>query len=104
MMVVHDVRKPFAIEHAIHVLRLGLRVGVEIAIVVVADVLLIEPRQPVQRPLLFILFLHVPVGDEVHAVGIGVDEENDDVVENSQRLGVVGGEDLIDRLHQHLGA
>ncbi len=42
MMVVHDLRKPLDVHRPVHVLRLGLRRHVEIAIVVVADVLLVQ--------------------------------------------------------------
>ena len=38
------------------------------------------------------------------AVGVGVDEQDDHVIEDAQRLGVVGREELVDRLHEHLGA
>ncbi len=49
VMVVENLRQPLVIEHAVDVLGLGLRRGEEVAVVVVADVLLIEPRQPGER-------------------------------------------------------
>ncbi len=104
VMVVDDLREPLAIQHAVHVLRLGLSVSVEIAVVVVADVFLIEARQSRQRPVLRILVAHVPVGDQVHAVGIGVNKENDDVIENAQRLLIVEVQELVNHLVEHLGA
>ena len=36
--------------------------------------------------------------------GLAVDEKDDDVVEDAERLGVVGGEKLVQRFHEHLGA
>ena len=81
-----------------------MRVGVEIAVVVVADVFLIEARQSRERSVLRILVAHIPVGDQVHAVGIGVNKENDDVVENAQRLLIVGIQELVNHLVEHLGA
>jgi hypothetical protein len=104
MVVVNDLREPLVIQHAIHVLGFGLRVGVEVAVVVVADVFLVEPRQAGERALLGILGAHVMVGDQIHAVGVGVHEEDDDVVEDAQRLGVVGAEELVQRLDERLSA
>jgi hypothetical protein len=44
VMVVDDRRIPLAIQHPIHVLALGLRHHVEVAVVIVPDVPLIEAR------------------------------------------------------------
>ncbi len=97
VVVVHDLREPLVVHDAVHVLRLGLGVGVEVAVVVVADVLLVQPRQAGQTTVSSGPWLaHVPVGDQVHAVGIGVDEQDDHVVENAQRLLVLGGDELVD--------
>ncbi len=58
--------------------------------------------------LLGIGLAHVPVRDQLHAVGIGVRGEDDDVVQNAQRFGIVARHHLVDELHQlvraqHLG-
>ena len=52
VMVVEDLRQPLVVEHAVDVLGLRLRRREEVAVVVVADVLLVEPRQAGERALL----------------------------------------------------
>ena len=84
------------------VLRLRLCGHEEVAIVIVADVLLIQPRQLGQRTLLRIRIAHVPVGHEIVAVWIRMDEEDDDVVENAFRLVVVAADHLVDHLAELL--
>ena len=104
-MVVDDLREPLVVHDSVHVLGFGLGVGVEVAVVVVADVLLVQPWQAFRRALLGVLgAVHVVVRDQVHAVGIGVDKENDDVVQDAERLGIVGDQELVERFHEHLGA
>src|SRR5205085_8394457 len=45
----------------------------------------------------------VPVGDDVHAVGVGRgDEDEDRIVENLTRLRVPRGRQLVGQLHGHL--
>ena len=74
-----------------------------------ADVLLPEARDVVgSLALLGNRLAHVPVGDQLHAVGVGVHGQDDHVVEDAQRLGVVARDHLVDELHQlvraqHLG-
>ena len=91
VVVVENLRQPLVIEHAIDVLGLGLRRGEEVAVVVVADVLLVEPRQAGEAALRRIGIPHVPVGDEIVAVRVGMDEEDDALVEEAHRLLVGGG-------------
>ena len=50
------------------------------------------------------LLAHVPVGDQLHAVGIGVDGEDDDVAQEAHRLFVGAADELIDRFRQLLRA
>ena len=92
VVVVNDVRKPIKIEDAVHVPRLGLRVGVEITVVIVADVLLVEARQTGESAFLRVRFAHVPVRAQVHAVGVGVNQEDNNIVEDAKRFGVRGRE------------
>ena len=86
--------------------RLGFGLGdhVEIAVVVVADVFLVEAGDAAHRPFFRVGFPHVPVGDELQAVGIDRDGEEDDVVQNAERLGVVAADHLPDQLDQVLRA
>ena len=51
-----------------------------------------------------ILVAHVPVGDELHAIGVGVDGEDDHVAQEAHRLFVGPADELIDGLHQLLRA
>ena len=78
---------------------------VEVAVVVVADVLLIEPRQAAGAALLLRSGVaHVPVGHQLHAVGIGVHGEDDHVAQEAHRLFVGLADELIDGLDQLLRA
>ena len=104
MVVVHDLREPLHEQLPVHVLGFLQIRHVRIAVVVVARVFLVEPRHAGQRALQRILLAHVPVGDEIVAVGIGVRGENDDVAEEARGLGIVLADQLVDRLHQLLRA
>ena len=103
VVVVHDLREPGQVHPPVHVRGLVLVRDVEVAVVVVADVLLVEARD-VHPARLGIGVLHVPVGDELHAVRVRVHEDDDHVVQNPQRLSVVPGEELIVCLDQLVGA
>ena len=112
VVVVDDLREPLVEHLPVHVG--GFRhVGhVEIAIVVVADVLGVEPRQLVHAALARLFerrvgilgAAHVPVGDEVLAVGVGLDVELDGVVEEAHGLRVGAADHLVDLLHELLRA
>lgn len=84
------------IQDPIHVSGFGLGRGVEIAVVVVPDVLLVKPGDASSRPRFGRRLPHVPVGHEVMAVGVGVDEEDDAVIKNAPGLRVV-------TLDEHVG-
>ncbi len=104
VVVVHDLRKPLDEQLAVHVGGF-LHVGhVEIAIVVVADVLGVESRQAVHGALERVLLAHVPVGDQFLAVGVGLHVEHDDVVEEAHGLFVGAAHHLVDPLHELLRA
>ena len=94
MVHVDDLRLPLppgVLEHA----RLDHVQHVGVAVVVVADVLLIQPRQArelVRRADV----LHVPLGD--HLVAVGIDrrpQQDDDVVEHRFGIGVVRAVDQV---------
>ena len=104
MMVVHDRGIPLAIHHPVRVGALRHVHHVEIAVVVVADVFLVQARDAVRRSLLLVALAHVPVGDELHAVRIDERTENDVVVQNPLRLGIGFRIQPIDRLDQLLRA
>ena len=102
VVVVENLRQPLVIQDAVDVLGLGLGRGEEVAVVVVADVVMVEARQPGGAPLQRIRVAHVPVGDELVAVGVGVHEQQDALVEEAQRFLVAAADHLVDRLHQLL--
>ncbi len=102
VMVVHDLWIPLAEEDAAHVGALGHVVHVEVAVVVVADVVLPEARCAAGRAFGDAFFgyrlAHVPVGDEVHAVGVVENAEDDVVMEEAEGFGVGEGVELVDGL------
>ncbi len=104
VVVVEDLREPLVVQHTIDVLGLGLRGREEVAVVVVADVLLVQPRHAGETALLRHRAPHVPVGDEIVAVRVGVHEQHDDVVQQAQRLVVVAAHHLVDHLAELLRA
>ncbi len=104
VVVVDDLRVPDAGEDAVDVGGLGLIAGEEVAVVVVADVLLPEAGDAVEQALGGVGVAHVPVGDELHAVGVGEGAEGDVVVEEAHRLRVGFGVELVDGLDELLGA
>ena len=104
MVVIEDLREPLVVQHAVDVFGLGLRRGEEVAVVVVADVLLVQLRQVRQAPLLGIRRTHVPVRNQIVAVRIGMHEEDDHVVQNPHRLFIGAADHLVDHLAELLGA
>lgn len=104
MVVVDDAGEPLDGHLAVHVGGFYLAGEEKIAVVVVADVLLVEPGEVRHAALEGIFFAHVPVGDEFLAVGVGQDAEDDVVVEDTESFGVVAADELVDGLHKLLGA
>ncbi len=99
VMVVHDLREPFDEQLAVHVGGFLHVRHVEIAIVVMADVLRVEPRQARHAALQRILFAHVPRRDEFLSVGIRERIEPDDVVQKPHRFRIVAAGHLIHHFH-----
>jgi hypothetical protein len=93
-----------SVSSAIHVLGLGLGRAEEVTVVVVADVLLIEFWETAELPLQWVRAAHVPVGDQVVAIRIGVHEQDDDIIEQAQGFFIIAAHELIDRLTQLLCA
>ena len=84
--VVHELRIPLDEQNAILVRRLFHVHRDRIAIVVVADVFVVKPREAAERALLLVGDVHIPVGDELDAIGIRHGHEEDVVVEEAHRL------------------
>ena len=104
VVVVDDLRIPRPVHLPVHVLGFRLEGRVEIAVVVVPHVLLVEDGDPAGGALRLLLGPRIPVRDEVHPVGVRVDEEDDDVVEDPHRLVVGPAHELPQRFHQLLRA
>ena len=102
MVVVDDLREPLLVEDAVHVDRLGLAREVEVAIVVVADVLLVGPWEPGQRAQRRFALAHVPVRDQFMTVRVGVDRQHDDIAEEPERFRVRAADQLIHGLDELL--
>ena len=93
VVVVDDLRQPAPVEDAADVARLGVVVGVVVAVVVVADVALVEHGDATDS-----LGRHVGVGDQLHAVGVGRADEEDHAIEDATRFLVVLGHHAPDEL------
>ena len=104
VVVVDDLGIPRPVHLPVHVLGFRLEGRVEVPVVVVPHVLLVEDGDPARGALRLLLDPRVPVRDEVHPVGVRVDEEDDDVVEDPHRLIVGPAHELPQRLHELLRA
>ena len=99
VMVVDDLRKPLEEHLAIHVGGLRHVRHVEIAVVVVADVVLKQGWQATQAALRRVGFAHVPVRHQFLAVRIRQHAEQDVVVQNPQSLRVGTAHHLVNFFH-----
>ncbi|MBA7651892.1 hypothetical protein ES703_59721 [subsurface metagenome] len=70
MLVVHDLRKPLAVQHPVYSFSLRLCDHVKVTIIIVADVLLIQAGKSPHRPLGWFLFPHIPVRNQLHSIWI----------------------------------
>ena len=104
MVVVHDLGEPLLVEDTVHVDRLGLAREVEVAIVVVADVLLVGARESGQRAQGRFTFAHVPVRNQFMAIRVGVNRQHNHVAEEPERLSVRSADQLIHGLDELLRA
>ena len=63
---------------------------------------MVETRKPTGGPLKGVLLPHVPIRHQIVAVGVGMDEEDDDVIQESEGLLVIHTHHLIDGFHELL--
>lgn len=103
LVVIHvGLRQPVPVHEFRDVLRLDQVEREAVTVVVVARVLLIEPRQArglVPGSHVF----HVPVRDHLRAVGIDRGKDDaDDVVQHAHRLLVISGEGVVNELRRGL--
>ncbi|MNQ42812.1 hypothetical protein D3C85_565210 [compost metagenome] len=103
VVVVDDLREPLAEELAVDVGRLGHGRQVVVAVVIVADVLLVQDRDRGELALQRVRVAHVPVGDQLHPVRVQRREQDDGVIQNAQGLGVLGGQPFMHGGDQGLG-
>ncbi len=104
VVVVDNLRKPLVIKDTIDRLGFGLVRHVKIAVVVVPDIFLVEPRDISVRAFGHIRLAHVPVRDQLHAVGIDQTAEQDHIVKKAPGLVVLTAAHLPDGLDQLLCA
>ena len=98
VLVEDDLREPLVEQLPVDVGRLSHLRHVAVAIVVVADVLLVEARNALELTLQRIVVAHVPVRHQFHAVRIVVGEQDYDIVQRPQGLGVVHGQQAVEDL------
>ena len=67
-----------------------------------SGVLLVEAGQAVGGALLGVAGPHVPVGDQLHAIGIDGRQQQDVVVQDTQRLGVAAAQQVVGLGEQRL--
>ncbi len=90
------------VDGLVHVFGFDLGEHVPVAVVVVADVVVVEIGQRsalVVRAEIFAILL----GD--HGLAVRIErrnEQHDDVIQAAERLGIVGGGELVRPLHGHL--
>ena len=102
VLVEPDLREPLAVDRARHRARLLLREHEPVAVVVVADVVVVEPGHPaalVARAHV----LAVPLG--LHGLAVGVERGNEqehDFPQPPRGLLVLGGGQGVRPLHRHL--
>ncbi len=98
VMVVHDLREPLAVHDAVDVLRLGERRHVEVAVVVVAGVMVVQHRN------VHVVVLHVPVRHQIHAIRVHEHAQLNHVVQEPHRFFVRAADHLPDVLDELLRA
>ena len=102
VLVEPDLRQPLVVDRARDGLRLLLREHEPVAVVVVADVVVVEPRH---APALVARAEVLPVPLGLHHLPVGVDrrqQQQHHLVEAALRLGVLGGRERVRPLHRHL--
>ena len=104
MVVVDDLREPLRVGDPVHVTGLREVPHEEVAIVVVAGVALIEHREPGRRARPRVRTAHVPRADQLHPVRVRVHGEDDHVVEEARGLRVGQAHQIVDELHELVGA
>ncbi len=98
VVVVDDLRVPLAVQDLVDVLALDDARHVEVAVVVVARVLVVEHGNA------HVPALHVPVGHQIHAVRVDEGAQLDHVAQEPQRLLVGAAHHLVDVLDELLRA
>ena len=68
------------------------------------DVFVVEPGQVVERPPERVFFAHVPIRHNLLAIRIRLHAEHDIVAQHAHRFRVCAAQQLVDGLHQLLGA
>ena len=104
VVVVDDLREPFEVELAAHVRGLAHVVHEKVAVIIVADVFLVEARERVDDAFGGFGAAQIPRGNEFLAVGVGVGEEDNALVEDAECLGIGAAGEIPQRLDELVGA
>ena len=102
VLVEKDLREPAVVEDVVDDLRLHLCKHVVVAVVVVADVVVVEPGEAAAL-ILGASVLVVPVDD--HHLAVGIDrghDQKDYIVEPAEHRGVARGGNIVGELERHL--
>ena len=75
MVIVDDLRKPLVEQHAVDIGGLRQRRHVKITVVVVPRILLVQDGQAPRTSVQWIGLAHVPVGDQLHSVGVHLNRQ-----------------------------
>ena len=102
MVVVDDLREPIPEKDPVDRFGFWQRRHVKVPVVVVARVFVVELWNPIGRTPVRLAFAHVPVGDELHAVGIHEAVEYDNVIQKSGGFRIRAAHELIDALDELL--
>ena len=103
VVVVDDLREPLAVQNSRH--RTGLRhvVHEPVAVVVVADIVMVELGRP-RRLERCLEILSIPIGNDVEPIRVHArHEEQDHVVADLLHLRGIFGHDAISEMRHHLG-
>lgn len=103
VLVKEHLREPLVVEDVVHHLSFLLGEHVEVAVVIVANVVVVEPGHAAAFEFGSEVLV-VPVDYQYLTVGVdGGHDDHDDVVEPSEHFRVGGGGDVVSELHRHLG-
>ena len=104
MMVIGNLREPLPVLDPIDGDALRLGHHVEVAVVVVPDVLLVQTWNASRGTFALVLLAHVPIGHQIESIRIDTGGQQNDIIQETLGLSVVAADHLIDQFHQPLSS